>query len=170
MWVPPGWVLHPGGMSCQRCISSTLLPCQGHIVKLELKLLADVGLVGFPNAGKSTLLWAISRARPKVASYPFTTLQPTLDVVEYSDMRRLTIADLPGLIEGAWANVGMGHRFLRHVERTHFLLFVVDINGFRLSPKHPYRSPTENVMLVNRTMCCVAPVVPNSQRTHGITL
>ncbi|XP_063854556.1 GTP-binding protein 10 homolog isoform X1 [Scylla paramamosain] len=144
-------------MSCQRCISSTVLPCQGHIVKLELKLLADVGLVGFPNAGKSTLLWAISRARPKVASYPFTTLQPTLGVVEYSDMRRLTIADLPGLIEGAWANVGMGHCFLRHVERTHFLLFVVDINGFRLSPKQPYRSPTENVMLVNRELELYSP-------------
>ncbi|XP_063856390.1 GTPase Obg-like [Scylla paramamosain] len=128
---------------------------QGHIVKLELKLLADVGLVGFPNAGKSALLWAISRARPKVASYPFTTLQPTLGVVEYSDMWWLTIADLPRLIEGAWANVGMGHRFLRHVERTHFLLFVVDINGFRLSPKHPYCSPTENVMLVNRLTCGV---------------
>lgn len=81
---------------------------------------------------------------------PVTTLQPTLGVVEYSDMWRLTIADLPGLIEGAWANVGMGHRFLRHVEWTHFLLFVVDVNGFRLSPKHPYRSPTENVMLVNK--------------------
>ncbi|XP_045108237.1 GTP-binding protein 10 homolog [Portunus trituberculatus] len=130
---------------------------QAHMVKLELKLLADVGLVGFPNAGKSTLLRAISRAKPKVASYPFTTLQPTLGVVEYSDMRQLTIADLPGLIEGAWANVGMGHSFLRHVERTHFLLFVVDINGFRLSPKHPHRSATENVMLLNRELELYSP-------------
>ncbi|XP_063842151.1 GTP-binding protein 10-like [Scylla paramamosain] len=85
------------------------------------------------------------------------TLQPTLGVVEYSDMRRLTIANLPGLIEGTWANVGMAHHFLRHVEWTHFLLFVVDINSFRLSPKHPYCSPTENVMLVNRELELYSP-------------
>ncbi|XP_063854945.1 GTP-binding protein 10-like isoform X1 [Scylla paramamosain] len=82
---------------------------------------------------------------------------PTLGVVKYSDMRRLTIADLQGLIEGAYSNMGMGHRFLCHVEWTHFLLFVVDINSFRLSPKHPYCSPTENVMLVNKELELYSP-------------
>ncbi|PSN39091.1 GTP-binding protein 10 [Blattella germanica] len=83
-------------------------------VKLDLKLIADVGLVGFPNAGKSTLLRAISRAKPKVASYPFTTIKPNIGVLEYPDKRQITMADLPGLIEGAYKNVGMGHSFLKH--------------------------------------------------------
>ncbi|KAH7637420.1 gtp-binding protein 10-like protein [Dermatophagoides farinae] len=123
-------------------------------IKLDLKLLADIGLVGYPNAGKSTLLRALSRASPKIASYPFTTIQPNLGVIEYDppktvqpyndwskvkdkskfyeqDYRRITVADLPGLIDGAHRNIGLGHKFLKHIMRTNLLLFIVDIDGFR---------------------------------------
>ena len=101
---------------------------QGHFV-LELRTIADAALVGYPNAGKSTLLGKISAAHPKIAPYPFTTLRPSVGVVELDEYRRATVADIPGLIEGAHRNVGLGHDFLRHITRCRFLLFVIDIAG-----------------------------------------
>ena len=97
--------------------------------RLELRLMADVGVVGYPNAGKSTLLTAISHARPKIAPYPFTTLHPQIGIVEYPDFFRLTVCDVPGLIAGAHRDVGLGHAFLRHIKRCKFLVLLVDMAG-----------------------------------------
>jgi len=124
-------------------------------VRLELKLLADVGLLGYPNVGKSTFISRVSRARPKVADYPFTTLVPNLGVVQLSDERNFVIADIPGLIEGASEGVGLGHQFLRHVERCRVLLHIVEAT-FTTGPE---RTPLADFDVINRELARYAPAL-----------
>ncbi len=98
-------------------------------VELELKMVADIGLVGYPNAGKSTLLSDVTNANPKIGPFPFTTLHPVVGIMEYEDFGKITVADIPGLVDGAHRNVGLGHEFLRHIERTRMLVYVLDMGG-----------------------------------------
>jgi len=124
----------------------TGMPGEEKKLRLELKLLADIGLVGLPNAGKSTLISAVSAARPKIADYPFTTLVPNLGVVSYGGYKSFVMADIPGLIEGASDGQGLGTRFLKHVERTDLFLHLVDISSMQSG------DPEENFAIINREL------------------
>lgn len=132
-------------------------------VRLELKLMADVGLLGLPNAGKSSLISKVSAARPKVADYPFTTLAPSLGVVAYKNYRSFVMADIPGIIEGAHAGAGLGHRFLKHLERSGILVHLVDISGM------PEADPFADFEAVNRELLLFSEELANKARIVALT-
>ena len=137
-------------------------PGQELQLKLELKVMADVGLVGFPNAGKSTLIRSISAAKPKVADYPFTTLEPNLGVVPAEDYDGFVVADIPGIIEGADEGAGLGLRFIKHIERTGVLLFLID-------PIDPERSPLDAYQILLNELKKFNPNLMRKQRMLAIT-
>jgi GTP-binding protein len=126
-------------------------PGESRQVRLELKLMADVGIIGYPNAGKSTLISRISAVRPKIADYPFTTLVPNLGVVSFRDQRPFVVADIPGIIEGAHEGAGLGLRFLRHVQRTSLLLHLLDLSALNS------RDPLDDYRILNRELALFDP-------------
>ncbi|KAA0889053.1 GTPase ObgE [Oryzomonas rubra] len=132
-------------------------------LRLELKLMADVGLLGLPNAGKSSLISKISAARPKIADYPFTTMVPSLGVVAYKNYRSFVVADIPGIIEGAHAGAGLGHRFLKHLERSGILLHLVDISWM------PDRDPLAEYQAVCRELALFSPELAAKEQVVVIT-
>ncbi|NJD39589.1 MAG: GTPase ObgE [Geobacter sp.] len=132
-------------------------------LRLELKLMADVGLLGLPNAGKSSLIAKVSAARPKVADYPFTTLAPSLGVVTYKNFRSFVMADIPGIIEGAHAGAGLGHRFLKHLERSGMLVHLVDISGI------PESDPFASFEAVNRELMLFSEELGNKAQIVVLT-
>jgi len=158
-----------GGRGNARFVSSTNraprrtepgLPGEERHLRLQLKLIADVGLVGFPNAGKSTLISRISAARPKIADYPFTTLVPNLGVVTLSGDRSFVVADVPGLIEGAHTGLGLGHQFLRHIERTKVLVHLVDVSGLSgRDPVHDFNVIQEELRLFSANVATKPKIV-----------
>ncbi len=125
------------------------------VLWLELKLMADVGLVGYPNAGKSTLLSQLTHAHPKIAPYPFTTINPIIGTMEYENFNRLRVADIPGLIDGAHDGIGLGHQFLRHIERSRFILFVIDMAGTdERNPTDDFLHLKEELRLHQESLSC----------------
>jgi GTP-binding protein len=139
-------------------------PGEERNLQLELKLLADVGIVGYPNAGKSTLISRISRARPKIADYPFTTLAPNLGVVGWRDDKSFVVADIPGLIDGAHAGAGLGHQFLRHVERCRVLVHLVEGSN-----PEPGRTPTADFKAINAELALYSPELAKKPQIVAIT-
>lgn len=132
-------------------------------LRLELKLMADVGLLGLPNAGKSSLISKVSAARPKVADYPFTTLAPSLGVVGYKDYRSFVMADIPGIIEGAHEGAGLGHRFLKHLERSGILVHLLDISGM------PETDPFASFEAINRELAMFSEELGAKQQIVALT-
>jgi len=139
-------------------------PGEERELQLELKLLADVGIVGYPNAGKSTLISRISRARPKIADYPFTTLAPNLGVVGWRDDKSFVVADIPGLIDGAHAGAGLGHQFLRHVERCRVLVHLVE----GANPE-PGRTPAADYKAINAELALYSPELAKKPQIVAVT-
>ena len=139
------------------------LPGEEKTVSLELKLIADVGIVGLPNVGKSTLIASVSAARPKIADYPFTTLKPNLGVVRLGDHQTFVVADIPGLIEGAHQGAGLGTKFLRHIERTSILLHIIDIS------KEPFTGAWNDFETINRELASFSPAVGEKPQIVAIS-
>jgi GTP-binding protein len=137
-------------------------PGEEKLIRLDLKLIADVGLVGMPNAGKSTILKATSRATPKIADYPFTTLAPQLGITELDPQRRLVLADIPGLIEGASHGAGLGHDFLRHIERTRIIVHVLDAEPSDGS------DPAENYRIIRHELAAYSPLLADKDEVIAL--